>query len=209
MKRFLIAAVLLAAAGCMRAAELTPADEAALRGIADSSAKAIRTADWTSWASLFTEDGVMQPPNEKAVSGRAALALWGKKFPPVETVSFEDTKLTGDGTMAQMASRYVFKVTGVPIDTGKQLVTFKKQSDGKWLITAVMFNSDLPAPSAATLAKAAAPAPARTPPPRVAAKPASKAPASKSTVKTPAKTTTRTPGKTTSKTPPKKGGRPR
>ncbi len=33
--------------------------------------------------------------------------------------------------------------TGEIQDTGKQLVVFRKQSDGKWLVSTGMFNSDL------------------------------------------------------------------
>jgi ketosteroid isomerase-like protein len=139
---------LLALSGCQaRGTQFTSEDASRLRGMFDSTVANIRAHDWSTWSKQYTDDAVLQPPNAKTVKGRAAILAWGQAFPPMETLSFSNVQVSGEGDMAYGTSDYVLKVQGMPADTGKQLVVFRRSPSGKWEIPAVSFSSDLPVPA--------------------------------------------------------------
>jgi len=139
---------LLALGGCQTGrTQFTSEDASKLRGMFDSTVANIRARDWTTWSQQYTDDAVLQAPNAKTVKGRAAILAWGQAFPPVEEVRFPNVQVSGEGDMAYGTSDYVLKLQGMPADTGKQLVVFRRSSGGKWEIPAVSFSSDLPLPA--------------------------------------------------------------
>ena len=176
------------AVGCTKAPAFTAEDETAVRAFFDGTVKNVNAGNFEAWAAQFADDAVFQPANGQTVTGRAAILAWGKALPPMEHMVFSNVKVSGEGNMAWGTSHYAIKMTGVPADTGKQLVVFKRSADGKWGIVAGGFNSDLPLPTPA--ASKAAPA----------SKTAGKAPAK---AKAPSKAPAKVPTKTT-----KKGGHP-
>ena len=121
-------------------------DETALKAIADSAVRYQLTGDWPAFAALYSEDGVLQPPNSPAVKGRPALVAWGKALPPVEQAAFANVQVWGDGNLSYGTSAYTFKLQGLPPDTGKQLWVSRRAPGGKWEVVAVSFNSDLAMP---------------------------------------------------------------
>lgn len=142
-----LAAGIVALAGCQgRAPTFTSQDEAAVRGLFDATVKNVRAGDWATWAAEFAGDGVLHPPNAKAVSGRVALLAWGQAFPPIEAISFTNVQVVGEGNMALGTSAYALQVKGAPADTGKQVAVFRRSPAGKWEVMAASFNSDLPVP---------------------------------------------------------------
>lgn len=142
-----VAATIMALDGCgTRPAEFTAEDEATVRAMFDSTVANIRAGNWTSWSQGFTESAVLQPPNAKPVTGRAAILAWGQAFPVVEAASFTDVQVAGDGNMAYGTSAYFLKLQGAPADSGKQLAVFRRSTGGSWEIPAVSFSSNLPAP---------------------------------------------------------------
>src|SRR6185436_10725839 len=124
--RLACGAAVLFAAACQRAPKFKPQDETALLQSFDSSAKAIRLGMWESWASTFADNGIFQPANTMAVSGRAAVAAWGHALPIVEEATFTNQRVWGDGNLAYGTSDYALKLKDVPADTGKQLVVFRR-----------------------------------------------------------------------------------
>jgi ketosteroid isomerase-like protein len=108
-----LAPTILAVGGCQaRPAEFTTDDESTVRAMFDSTVANIRAGDWTTWSQQFTDNAVLQPPNAKPVTGRAAILAWGKAFPPVEEISFSNVQVAGDGNMAYGTSVYVLKLKG-------------------------------------------------------------------------------------------------
>lgn len=160
-------AALLVAAGCQSAPQFTDQDATKLRGMFDNTATNLSANNYAEWAKEFTDDATFQPANGKPLRGRAAIQAWGQANPKIEQLTFGNVQVSGDGNMAFGTSSYALKMTGVPADTGKQLVVFKRGADGNWMVQAVSFNSDLPMPMAApskTPSKAApSKAPARAP----------------------------------------------
>jgi len=131
--------------GCQApAAQFTAQDQTTLRAMFDSVASEVGSGRWDTWAGHYTEDAILQPPNAPTVSGRVALLAWGRAFPPVESVAFSDVQVSGEGNLAYGTSAYALKLKDFPLDTGKQLVVFRRSAGGAWEIQAVSFGSDLP-----------------------------------------------------------------
>jgi ketosteroid isomerase-like protein len=140
-----IAIVVLGSLSCERqSSSFSAEDEAAVRALADSGVHRLRSGRASDWAALYSEDGILQPPNAKTVKGRSALIAWAKALPPVENAEFTDIEIRGDGNLAYGTSGYRITLKGAPPDTGKQLWVSRRNADGKWEVIAVSFNSDLP-----------------------------------------------------------------
>ena len=121
-------------------------DEKAVRALADSAVRHQLAGDWAAWAALYSEDGVLQPPNAPAVKGRPALLAWARTLPPVEKAAFSNVQVWGDGNLSYGTSGYTFTLRGLPPDSGKQLWVSRRTPSGKWEVVAVSFNSDLAMP---------------------------------------------------------------
>ncbi len=152
--RNMFSGAVLVALGCMGcqspAPQFTQADEAAVRALFDSTVATVRSGRMEDWATLFTEDARFHPSNGPALTGKPALLAWGKAFPPMETFTFGTPEVHGEGNLAYGWSSVMYKMTGAPADTSKQLVVFHREADGQWKVVAVSLTSDLalPAPPA-------------------------------------------------------------
>lgn len=181
------AAAAVLVVGCSKRPVFTPEDETAVHAMFDTAMKSLNSGNPDAWLAEFSDDAVLQPNYGKAVMGRASIAAWQKASPVLEQINFPNVKITGYGDVAYGTSELTVKMTGMPADTGKQLVVFKKGTDGKWAIVALSFNTDIAPPMPKPVTKA---------PPKPAPKTTTKSKTTKTTTKAPAKTTT------------KKGGRP-
>jgi len=125
------------------------ADTKAIRTWIDNYTEAIKTADIERILSYESDDICMYPPNQPSFSGKENLRKWFiayyNYFSPIETFSFVDFKVFGD--FAYIIGRYnvqgIIKQTGEEYrDNGKFTNFFKRQSDGNWICTQSMWNSD-------------------------------------------------------------------
>jgi uncharacterized protein (TIGR02246 family) len=112
--------------------------------------KAAVAQDFATWAALFLDDGVVYPPNEPAVKGRAAIRAWLEKFPPITEFKLNNVKVEGCAELAYVLGTYTMTITppGAPgpvNDSGKFVSVVRRQADGRWLLAVDMFSSDLPA----------------------------------------------------------------
>ncbi len=119
-------------------------DDATLRALFDSVAAEVSSARWESWAGHYAPGAYLQPPNAPTVRGRDAILAWGKAFPKVESLTFRDVQVAGEGNIAYGSSSYALKLQDAPPDTGKQLVVFRRARGAAWEVHAVSFSSDLP-----------------------------------------------------------------
>jgi ketosteroid isomerase-like protein len=137
--------LILGLLGCkQQSARFSQQDEMAVGRVADSAVQYLRTGNISAWAALFSEDGILHPPNAQTLKGRSALEAWAKALPPVEHLEFTDIQIEGDGNLAYGTSGYRMSVRGAPPDTGKQLWVSRRNANGEWEVIAVSFNSDLP-----------------------------------------------------------------
>jgi uncharacterized protein (TIGR02246 family) len=128
--------------------------EADLRKIDEATQTAMKAAlakDFATWAALFLDDAVLNPPNEPAVKGRAAIRAWLEKFPPITEFKLNNEKVEGRDDLAYVLGIYTMTITpaGAPgpvKDSGKFVTVVRRQPDGTWLAAVDMFSSDLPPP---------------------------------------------------------------
>lgn len=128
---------------------LSQADVKAINASTQTAVKAALAKDFAAWAALFAEDGMLNPPNEPSVKGRAAIQAWLARFPPMTAFKLENVKIEGRDDLAYVLGTYTLTITppGAPApitDSGKFVEIRRRQSDGRWLVAVDMFSSDLP-----------------------------------------------------------------
>jgi uncharacterized protein (TIGR02246 family) len=135
-----------------------PADAEAIRNLNAEYDKAASSQDlaWFS-ANFYTDDAVALPPNDPMVSGKEAIAADDK-----ETYDqYSSTQLSGpveevlsSGNLAVARGAYAWsgmpKASGLSAvnEKGKWVGIFRRQGDGKWKCSQLIWNSDQPAPGA-------------------------------------------------------------
>ena len=150
-----VAVLALTIMGCRalppEAGQLSDEDVAAIRGISDTYAQLSLAGDFSGLTAKFTEDAVRMPPNEPAHEGRAAIQAYLEGFPTITEFVSTTTEVGGAGDVA--FARGTYSLTATPegalepvSDSGKWMAICKRQPDGTWLITANIWNSDLPLP---------------------------------------------------------------
>jgi ketosteroid isomerase-like protein len=71
---------------------LSAADLKNIDDITQVAMNAALARDFATWAALFLEDAVINPPNEPTVKGRAAIRAWLEKFPPMTEFKLKNGK---------------------------------------------------------------------------------------------------------------------
>ena len=140
--RFALLAAALAMAGA------TAAKEGPLDGKSKAWEEAFNKGDGAAVAALYAEDGVILPPNEKRVQGRAGIADFAKgMYDAGFRLKTTDTDVWVEGSLGAKSGTYVVSdKDGKEVDHGKWLEVWKKGADGTWLMVRDMWNSDDPPP---------------------------------------------------------------
>ena len=130
---------------------LTPADVGRINEVGQIAMKAAVAGDHATWAALFLDDAVLNPPNQPAVNGRAAIRAWLEKLPPITEFNLNPVKVEGRADLAYVLGTYTMTLAppGAPgpvKDTGKYVEVRRRQADGRWLVAVDIFNSDVPIP---------------------------------------------------------------
>lgn len=154
IRKFRSAAITLLVVGAAVACQpgekgLSAADRSSIEDVTRRFENAIRSKDWAGVAALYTDDTIFNPPNAPAIEGRAAVEAWMANFPPLNAFSLEPVKVEGSGDLAYVLGRYTMTLAppGAPEpihDHGKFIEIRRRQPNGEWLISADIFNSDLP-----------------------------------------------------------------
>jgi uncharacterized protein (TIGR02246 family) len=129
---------------------LSEADVRMIDELTQTAMNAAIAKDFATWASVFADDAIVNPPNEPAVKGRAAIRAWLEKLPPITEFKLKNDKVEGRDDLAFILGSYTITLTppgarGPVTDTGKFVTILRRQADGKWLGVVDMFSSDLPA----------------------------------------------------------------
>jgi uncharacterized protein (TIGR02246 family) len=127
---------------------LSEADLAAIRGVIEQDAVAVRRSDWDAAAQLFTADAIRFPPHHEPIRGRAAMLAWLKTFPAIQEFSITADEIAGGDDVAFVRGRYVLTAAAPPgspamTDRGNYMGLLRKQADGSWLWTTDMIASEL------------------------------------------------------------------
>ena len=140
----IICAIPLLATCGTQPAEFTAEDQATIRKMFDARVANIRAGDWTAWSLQHADSIIVQPPNAPALNGRAAILAWGKSFPPVDSLVLSNIRIWGEGNVAYATSAYTLKLRDLPVDTGKELLVFRRPSGGTWEVVLFSLSSDSP-----------------------------------------------------------------
>ncbi len=122
-------------------------DEAVLEAGAALFMEAFNTENADALAALFTEDGVMLPPNAPAIFGRDAIRAGNREeFASADVaIELEDLEIKVEGNLGYKAGRYRVRAEDDQlIDRGKYIEIWRKVG-GQWLIHRDIWNSSMPA----------------------------------------------------------------
>jgi ketosteroid isomerase-like protein len=103
---------------------------------------------------MFTDDVVFLSPNEPAVIGKAAVRAWSAEYLKAYKIHW-DKAVKEFAVAGEWAfERYSYQQNDKPrgggasvTDTGKGLIVYHHDSDGKWRVARDAWNSDLPLPA--------------------------------------------------------------
>ena len=103
--------------------------------------------------SIITDDIVLMPPNAAPISGRDAAMAYMKGYPPITKFTATKDEVVGQGDLAYVRGSYSIDVTlpdkSTSHDQGTFLETHRKQSDGTWRYSRLMWHSAEPVPAPA------------------------------------------------------------
>jgi uncharacterized protein (TIGR02246 family) len=128
------------------AGPLSEEDVAAIEQLDQDWWQAFSALDGAAMAEYFTEDAVWLPPGAPALEGRAAIVafLTADEF---LSSSYDPVTVEGRADLAYVRGTYTLKGTmaGQTFDdVGKYVEICKKQPDGSWLVSVLIWNSDPP-----------------------------------------------------------------
>jgi len=131
---------------------LSDADVAAIRTNIDAYVKALLASDWDAWGKTLLPDVVVMPPNHAPLVGRDAAVAYIKTFPKLTALTPHPDEVTGEGDLAYVRGTYVLSMIfpngSSASDSGSFLEIHRRQSDGTWLYSRLIWHPDA-APGAA------------------------------------------------------------
>jgi uncharacterized protein (TIGR02246 family) len=141
LKNFAVSAVLLALSGC---ASMDRSDAGVQQGMA-AFRDAFNKHDAASLAMTYTEDARLMPFNVPMLTGRTGIqSFWQARFNQglshIEKTPIE-VQVLGD-TAVEM-SRYVVTLGEKKVQ-GKDMLVWRRGTDGRWRIAADIWNNDQP-----------------------------------------------------------------
>lgn len=145
--------LLVVLTACEREApELSQADKEAVKAHIEKYRQAVLAADWDAWGRTLAADVFASPPNVAPMTGREAAVAWVKTFPKITGLTVNVDEVTGRGDLAYARGTYGLSLTlpdGSPMtERGSFLEVHRRQADGTWPYTHLMYHSTEPLPAA-------------------------------------------------------------
>ncbi len=140
---------IFAACAAPAPAGLTDADRAAIQEVSDEFVEHVRAGNFAGVASMYTEDGVLLPPNAPTVTGRAAIEEFFTNFPPITQFHLTTVTIEGSGDIAYVHGTAHLVMTGPDgstIEDTAKFIEIRRKVGDRWLLAYDIFNSDLPLP---------------------------------------------------------------
>ena len=151
-----LAILVLVVSGCAQKVDVE-AERATLRNADAEWSNAMGAKDVDGFVAAYAENGSILSPNTPILTGSEAIRQWASEMVanPGIAGSWQPTtvEVSTAGDLGYTIGTYEetrHDVQGNPVtDRGKYVGVWKKQPDGKWKVVVDIFNSDLPAPTAA------------------------------------------------------------
>lgn len=123
-------------------------DEAAVKAVTERWGATFAKGDLKAISLLYTDDAKLLPPNDTAISGRAAiLAFFEENLRPAlpASIKFSHYEIYGGGSAATSVSEMEMRDgKGHIVERGKQTIVLVKQN-GEWKIHRDMWSDNTPA----------------------------------------------------------------
>ena len=121
----------------------------AIERVRETLVVAVNRSDAKSASQLWTDDGRMMPPNLPTVQGRAAIhAHFADLFTRRQfryTLSNSELQVSGDIAVERVEYHVIVSSNddgSTAEDSGKGLHVYQRDSGGRWLLSADIWNSD-------------------------------------------------------------------
>ena len=109
---------------------------------------AVSKGDAAGLAGLYTDDGMLMPPNADFMKGGEAIQGFFQTLIDmgIQEITLESSEVEGYGDTAIEVGMFTLKTAeGQVVDKGKYIVIWKKVG-GEWKLHRDIFNSSMPAP---------------------------------------------------------------
>lgn len=104
------------------------------------------------FANILASDMILQPPNAAPILGHDASVAYLKAYPTITKFTVTKDEVVGRGDLAYARGTYVIEALlpdKTPVhENGTYLEIHRKQADGSWPYTRVIWHSTEPLPSA-------------------------------------------------------------
>jgi ketosteroid isomerase-like protein len=125
---------------------LSDGDVTAIRANIDAYVKSLLASDWDAWGKTLLPDAVVMPPNHAPLAGRDAAVAYIKTFPKLTALTPHPDEVTGEGDLAYVRGTYVLSMIfpngSSASDSGSVVSIHRRQSDGTWLFSQLIWHPD-------------------------------------------------------------------
>ncbi len=148
---FVLIALTLVLFSCKPRATNVEEVRKAIQDAGDRQVSAFNAKDLATCVSFYAPDGAIMPQNGPAATSREQMETMFKQYFQVShDLKVTTKKVDASGDLAYRTGEYTLVVEppGMPAmtDSGKYVDVWKRQPDGKWLIVADIFNTNLAPP---------------------------------------------------------------
>ena len=130
-------------------------DVEAIRALLERNAVLLSTRNLDGWIDQFTDDAIFMPQDHVVVKGREAgrefVRPWYESFDSEFNVAVDEVEVHGGWAFA----RWSFTSESTPVGgggaierNGKEIWIFRRQPDGSWKCSHIIYNYDAPTPDA-------------------------------------------------------------
>ena len=131
---------------------LSQRDVDAIRATQDKYVSTAIAADWDAWSDTLTADAVLMPANQPPIKGGDAIVAWVRTIPKTTAFKLLDNEIAGAGDIAYAVGTFTVTSDFNGNETsfnGARTEVFRRQADGSWRMSRVIFHPTGPMTSAA------------------------------------------------------------
>jgi uncharacterized protein (TIGR02246 family) len=131
-------------AGCSRpGATADPSSRQAVEATVSRYVEATNHGDAETLASLYDDDAVLLPPDHQPIRGRDAIGEFWRQGTD-EGLQVTTLRLDVEGGIGYLVGQYTLPETEEePADSGKTVMCLRRPQDGRWQVTADIWNSSV------------------------------------------------------------------